>query len=126
LIFETVLSALDKVAFVQRAQEKGFFTRLFFISTDYPEINASRVARRVLEGGHDVPISKIISRHDKSIANCALLAPLVDRLYVYDNSVEDAFPALLFRASKGKLVKQYAPLHAWSALIFNTLSRDKD
>jgi predicted ABC-type ATPase len=121
LIFETVLSAPDKLSFVQKAKENGFFIRLFFIGTDKPEINASRVARRVLEGGHDVPIPKIISRYDKSIVNCAILASLVDRLYVYDNSIEDAFPALLFRASEGKIVKQYAPLHDWATVIYNNL-----
>jgi len=32
-------------------------------------INAKRVAMRVMEGGHDVPIGKIISRYAKSLAN---------------------------------------------------------
>ncbi|GHT12508.1 hypothetical protein FACS189426_15980 [Bacteroidia bacterium] len=67
----------------------------------------SRVTQRVLEGGHDVPIQKIISRYYKSIANCAYLAPLVDRLYVYDNSVDNAFAELLFRVNDGMLVKRY-------------------
>ncbi|MDR0572846.1 MAG: zeta toxin family protein [Tannerella sp.] len=123
LILETVLSAPDKVLFVRRAKENGFFVRLFFIGTDNPQINASRVARRVMEGGHDVPISKIISRYYKSIANCAILAPLVDRLYVYDNSVDDAFPSPLFRAATGKLVRQYVPLHNWADAIFNNLKQ---
>jgi len=39
-----------------------------------------------MNGGHDVPITKIISRFSKSISNCAVMATLVDRLYVYDNS----------------------------------------
>jgi predicted ABC-type ATPase len=121
LIFETVLSAPDKVSFVQRAKENGFFIRLFFIGTDGPEINASRVARRVQEGGHDVPIPKIISRYDKSIVNCAILAPLADRLYVYDNSVENAFPTLLFRAGEGKIIKEYAPIHEWAKLIHSSV-----
>ena len=47
-------------------------------------------SKPVLNGGHDVPIPKIISRYDKSIANCIALAPYVDGLYVYDNSIEDA------------------------------------
>jgi predicted ABC-type ATPase len=121
LIFETVLSAPDKVSFVQRAKESGFFIRLFFIGTDCPEINASRIARRVLEGGHDVPIVKIISRYGKSIANCAFLAPLVDRLYVYDNSIENIFPTLLFRANEGTIIKHYSSLHHWANTIFNPL-----
>ncbi|MGM9817302.1 MAG: zeta toxin family protein [Lepagella sp.] len=68
-VFETVLSADDKVDFLIRAKENGFFIRLFFISTEHPSINASRIAKRVMEGGHDVPIRKIISRYIKSIVN---------------------------------------------------------
>lgn len=60
-----------------------------------------------MEGGHDVSISKIISRYQKSIINCRLIANIVDRLYVYDNSVDNAVAALQYRLSNGVLVKQY-------------------
>jgi predicted ABC-type ATPase len=122
LIFETVLSATDKISFVQRAKQKGYFIRLFFIGTDSPQINAARVANRVMDGGHDVPIQKIISRYQKSIVNCALLAGIADRLYVYDNSVDNAPPELLFRANNGKMIKQYAPVRHWANIIFSELS----
>jgi predicted ABC-type ATPase len=69
ILFETVLSAGDKLDYIKRAKETGYFIRLFFVGTDHPSINASRIARRVMEGGHDVPISKIVSRFDKSILN---------------------------------------------------------
>jgi len=118
LIFETVLSAPDKLSFIQQAKQKGYFIRLLFIGTDNPQINAARIAYRVMTGGHDVPISKIVSRYYKSIANCSLLVPVVDKLYVYDNSVNDVFPQLLFRTSNGKLIKQYAPMHEWANIIF--------
>lgn len=52
----------------------------------HPTINALRIAQRVMEGGHDVPISKIISRYQKSILNCKCVASIVDRVYVYDRS----------------------------------------
>lgn len=117
-IFETVMSAADKVDYILKARQAGFFIRLFFVSTESPTINAKRVANRVLNGGHDVPIPKIISRYDKSIANCIALAPYVDRLYVYDNSVEDAEARLLFRLSNGKLIKRYTDtLPAWATAI---------
>lgn len=106
-VFETVFSAKDKIDFILRAKAAGFFIRLFFIATSSPTINASRIANRVMEGGHDVAISKIISRYQKSIINCSLIAPIVDRLYVYDNSVDDAMAALQYRLSNGVLVKQY-------------------
>lgn len=117
-IFETVMSANDKVDYILRAKQAGFFIRLFFVSTESPTINAKRVANRVLNGGHDVPIPKIISRYHKSIANCIALAPYVDRLYVYDNSIEDAEARLLFRLSDGQLVKRYVDdLPVWASPI---------
>ena len=122
LIFETVLSAPDKIDFIQRSKQQGYFIRLFFIGTDNPQINALRIAQRVMHGGHDVPIQKIISRYYKSIANCILLSKIVDRLYVYDNSIENGLTELLLRANEGKLVKQYSPMHEWAKLIFeNTI-----
>ena len=117
-IFETVMSATDKVDYILRAKDAGFFVRLFFVSTESPTINAKRVANRVLNGGHDVPIPKIISRYDKSIANCIALAPYVDRLYVYDNSIEDTEARLLFRLSDGELAKRYVDeLPNWASTI---------
>jgi predicted ABC-type ATPase len=41
LAFETVLSAEDKLRFVQRARAKGYFVRAFFVSTGDPAINAA-------------------------------------------------------------------------------------
>lgn len=117
-IFETVMSAPDKVDYIIRAKEAEFFIRLFFVSTVSPTINAKRVAQRVLDGGHDVPIPKIISRYDKSIANCKIVSEVVDRLYVYDNSIEDAEARLLFRLNNGDLTKQYIDdLPDWALTI---------
>ncbi len=121
LIFETVLSGLDKVDFIQRAHDQGFFVRIFFVCTDSPSINAARIANRVMNGGHDVPITKIISRYSKSIVNCATIGPFVNRLYVYDNSKELKQATLLFRASEGKFIKQYHSLHPWANHILENL-----
>ena len=72
-----------------------------------PSITASRIAKRVMDGGHDVPIHKIVSRYYKSIANCRAISHVVDRLYVYDNSIDDTNARPLFRLSNGTLAKQY-------------------
>lgn len=45
LAFETVLSMSDKIDFIRRAKQAGFFVRLFFVGTDNPDINAKRVRR---------------------------------------------------------------------------------
>jgi len=114
---------MDKIDFILRAKAKGYFVRLFFVGTDHPTINASRIARRVMEGGHYVPITKIIKRYTKSIANCSILTQFVDRLYVYDNSVDFAEPKLLFRAVNGSLEKQYNPINNWASIIFEELKK---
>lgn len=118
LIFETVLSAPDKLLFIRRAKETGFFVRIFFVSTNHPSINASRIAQRVMKGGHDVPITKIISRYFKSIANCKVASLLADRTYIYDNSIDGQEAQLLFRFVDGKLFKQYVKdVPAWATKI---------
>ena len=106
-VFETVMSAEDKVQFIIKAKNAGFFIRLFFISTENPKINASRIADRVMKGGHDVPISKIISRYYKAIENCKTVSSIVDRLYVYDNSVDGEEAKLQFRLVNGVMGKMY-------------------
>jgi predicted ABC-type ATPase len=121
LLFETVLSAKDKLDFIIKAKSLGYFIRLFFVGTDHPSINARRIAKRVLEGGHDVPISKIMSRYFKSIINCEQIAPLVHRLYVYDNSTENAFPKLLFRTVDGVVEKVYTTPNPWANEILQSL-----
>jgi predicted ABC-type ATPase len=107
LIFETVLSSDGKVDFIRRAKGMGYFIRLFFVSTSHPSINAARIAQRVMEGGHDVPITKVISRYQKSVVNCKRCSALADRMYIYDNSIDDADARLLFRMTDGQLFKQY-------------------
>lgn len=121
LAFETVLSMPDKIDFIRRAKKAGFFVRLFFVGTDNPSINAKRVALRVMEGGHDVPISKIIARYTRSLANCSVAARIADRAYIYDNSVDNAPARLLFRTSEGKLIKQYGEINQWAREIMSQI-----
>lgn len=118
MIFETVLSAHDKIVFIKRAIEAGFFVRVFFVCTESPTINASRIAHRVMKGGHDVPIPKIISRYQKSVLNCRYIAPKVDRTYLYDNSIENEEAKILLRFSDGVIVKRYVnELPEWAKQI---------
>lgn len=121
-IFETVLSSDGKVDFIKRAKEEGYFIRVFFICTSTPAINASRIAKRVMEGGHDVPIHKIISRYQKAIVNAGQIAQFVDRLYVYDNSIDNQEARILFRTTDGGFAKQYIDsIPGWAETIKNKL-----
>ena len=118
MIFETVFSADDKLDFIRRAKQAGFFIRLFFVCTESPMINAARIAGRVMKGGHDVPIAKIISRYQKSIINCKVATGIADRVYIYDNSVDGLEARLLFRFSEGAVIKRYSDvIPQWSQVL---------
>lgn len=121
LIFETVFSASEKIDFLELAKNNEYFIRLFFVGTNHPAINANRITHRVLEGGHDVPITKIISRYTKSISNCCVVATFVDRLYIYDNSEDYKEAKLLFRASNGIFEKKYNEINSWAIPILKSL-----
>ncbi|MFH0926794.1 MAG: zeta toxin family protein [bacterium] len=121
MAIETVFSIHEKVEFVQRAKAAGFFIRLFFVCTNDPSINAQRIALRVMEAGHDVPIPKIISRYYRSIANCIKVLSQVDRAYFYDNSETDTDARLIFRVTDGKIVKIYSELVPWSKNITESI-----
>ncbi len=122
MAMETVFSSPEKVEFLHRAKERGFFIRLFFICTNSPIINVKRVAIRVIDNGHDVPIPKIISRYYKSIANCIKTIKLVDRAYLYDNSTSNTDSKLIFRVSDGKILKKYTELVPWTKQIVESIS----
>lgn len=113
IAFETVFSTQGKVEFVSRAKAAGYFVRVFFISTSDPRINAARVAGRVMEGGHTVPIEKIVTRYVRAMANLSAAIALADRVYVYDNSVDDTEARLCARTADGLLRKIYGDLPSW-------------
>ena len=84
--FETVMSSPDKVAFLQKAQQQGFRTYLYYITTEDPIINVSRVQHRVKTGGHSVPVDKIISRYQRSLDLLFNAVQYSNRAYIFDNS----------------------------------------
>jgi predicted ABC-type ATPase len=113
IAFETVFSSAEKLDFVVRAKARGYFVRLFFVGTADPRINASRVADRVMQGGHTVPIEKIVGRYHRSIGNLPAAIAVSDRVYVYDNSVDRVEARLCLRTQDGRLRKVYGVLPDW-------------
>ena len=61
-----------------------------------------------------MPITKIISRFDKSLNNLREIIPEIERAYMYDNSVENVLPALQFRTVRGAAQKVYSEGHYWA------------
>ena len=84
--FETVMSHPSKVALLTEAQQLGYRTYLYFVATDDPAINISRVRNRVRLGGHDVPEDRIVTRYHRSLELLLEAIRHTNRAYVFDNS----------------------------------------
>ena len=87
---ETVMSHRSKVDLLAKAQTAGYRTYLYYVATDDPAINVSRVANRVALGGHVVPEDKIISRYHRSLDLLMAAIRHTNRAYIFDNSGDNA------------------------------------
>ena len=83
---ETVMSHPSKVELLAQAQAVGYRTYLYFVATDDPTINISRVRSRVKLGGHAVPEDRIETRYHRSLDLLMDAIRHTNRAYVFDNS----------------------------------------
>ena len=84
--YETVMSHESKIAFLQQARNKGYRVYLYFVATEDPEINISRVQVRVAQQGHAVAAEVVRNRYYKSLGHLKQAVRNTDRAYVFDNS----------------------------------------
>jgi predicted ABC-type ATPase len=84
--FETVMSHPNKVEFFARARTQGYRTYLYFISTESPVVNVSRIETRVATGGHDVPHDKILERYERTMRLARDAIAHAYRAFIFDNS----------------------------------------
>lgn len=86
---ETTLATRSYAELVKKAQEKGYRVTLLYFWLNSTELAVLRVARRVSEGGHNIPTDVIYRRYEKGIKNLInIFIPIVDSWLVVDNGVE--------------------------------------
>ena len=102
--FETVFSHESKLEIMQQAAIAGYKVYLYFVATEFPEINVFRVRARVAKGGHDVDDDKIVSRYYRSLELLYEACQLAYQAYFFDNSTEgeSSTPFAHFKVIKGK------------------------
>jgi len=116
LSFETVMSSYDKVEFLKYAEKSGYKTYLYFIATDDPKINISRVENRVKLGGHSVPEEKIIKRYYKSLDNLFEAVKISSRSFIFDNSGDERI--FLAEINEGKVEIKVDKVPLWFEKYF--------
>ena len=83
---ETTLSGRTHLGLARRAAERGFAVNILFFALPSPEACLTRIARRVAEGGHDVPESDVRRRFARGCHNLPVYAETADLWRVFDNS----------------------------------------
>jgi len=67
--FETTLSGLTYLKKIEFWQNSGYQVKLRFLSLPRDDIAVSRVAQRVLQGGHNIPEAVILRRFKAGLEN---------------------------------------------------------
>jgi predicted ABC-type ATPase len=84
---ETTLSTKSYVSLVTKAQHAGYEVTLLYFWLSSPEMAHNRVAKRVSEGGHNIPGDVIDRRYYRGISNLInLYIPVCDNWIVVDNT----------------------------------------
>ena len=81
---ETTLAGKTHLRTIAQAKAAGFQVRLMFFAVATPEECLARVARRVTEGGHDVPQADLRRRFDRGLANLPAYSAACDFWQVFD------------------------------------------
>ena len=84
---ETTLATRSYVQLVKRAQTLGYTASLLFFWLNSPEVAIQRVAKRVSEGGHNIPTDVIRRRYQLGLSNFFnLYKDVVDTWTLVDNA----------------------------------------
>jgi predicted ABC-type ATPase len=84
---ETTLATRSYHRLVRRAQQQGYKVVLLFFWLESPQMAERRVAKRVMEGGHNIPKDVIHRRYWLGLNNLFnIYMPIVDAWMLYDNN----------------------------------------
>jgi predicted ABC-type ATPase len=121
-VAESVFSHPAKLELIRELRAAGYGVHLIYVHVPLP-LARKRVATRVALGGHDVPGEKIRARYPRLIANLLAAIPLVERVYLYDNSSADRLHRHVMTFTGGRLVRLVPDPPRWVTQLFPSLRR---
>jgi predicted ABC-type ATPase len=84
--FETTCSGKPYLRLLKECKEQGWRISLIYLWVPSPEYSIARVAKRVSQGGHNIPEEVIRRRYQTGLWNMRdLYLPLADDATIYDN-----------------------------------------
>jgi predicted ABC-type ATPase len=96
-VMETVLSTDSKMELIAALKAKGYFVRIIYIGVEEDITNAEYLIRRLRDGGHDVPMHKLIKRKANSLQklHTIIRSENIDQTILIDNSIPDEPPHVI-------------------------------
>ncbi len=82
---ETTLSGKGYLRKIPKWRNQGYIVALVFLSLDNEQAAIDRVAYRVSQGGHDIPVDVIKRRFHNGLKNFTEYKNLVDKWYFFKN-----------------------------------------
>ena len=105
---ETTLSGRKTAITAKKAQESGYFVRLYYVGISSVEESISRIANRVQKGGHDIPSSDVHRRYQSRYEDLLAVLPFCNEAIFYDN--ENGFQVIAeYRSGKFFLLSDQTP-----------------
>lgn len=101
IAIETTLSGKTYFSLFKKMKEIGYSMNLFYLWIPDLEIAKKRVAKRVENGGHDVPVKDIERRFKRSLENFEIYSEIMDLILFFNNSNE--IPELIFEKINDKI-----------------------
>lgn len=103
---------------LESARQAGYTTKVFFISTEDPNLSVGRIVVRMSRGGQSVPLETIPNSYEDAMKNLPNARRHTDDLLVYDNTPNGRGHRLVARFIAGELVKTTNTSPEWLKNVF--------
>ena len=97
--FETTLSGRSYSILLRQMKSAGYRIHMYYLWIPNYQLAIERIKNRVLEGGHNVPVSDVKRRFSRTLYNLFhIYINLIDYLVIFDNS--SIKPRAIFEKTK--------------------------
>jgi predicted ABC-type ATPase len=101
---ETVFSHPSKLELMAQARSQGCAIALYIVCVDDPGLLLERVKQRVAEGGHAVPVHKVLTRYPRTLALLQEALVFADLSLLFDGADAQAGgPKLIASVAAGTM-----------------------
>ena len=124
ICLESTLAGKGTMQRIMAAKKLGYFTIAYYIGLNSVELNLERIAKRVANGGHDIPEQIVRKRYIESADNFCKISDYLDIIHVVDNS--GAYFNLQFDVVNGEQKILCRTMELWASKLYTNLVKNKD